>query len=310
MLISDSQLAISSVCRGFNYYVDPTSTAVLELGTLQYPYKSLAFVFVELLNFHANTARTINVYLKENTQNYIDLSFNYIINITSVTITSYSATSSSPSKATIIAGETNDPSQANITAYYSSSTIFNLLVSTALNTQKQIFSNPLLSSTELSYLSQKTQVIVIQRSAFSISNITLSSTFKDITSGYKFFFPIYLQDRSFRMTDIDSRTSGGILVTYDPMNVYLENIDIDYSRNSFGFTMIITCNYPEAYLYATLNATNVKYYYSQSRLVPLLTGKSFSASMPGTVNITGLEFNTYSTESDQISNFGYKVTPY
>ena len=36
ILISDSQLAISSVWRGFNYYVDPKSTAVNELGTLQY----------------------------------------------------------------------------------------------------------------------------------------------------------------------------------------------------------------------------------------------------------------------------------
>ena len=149
ILISDSQLAISSVWRSFNYYVDPTSTSVIELGTLQYPFKSLGFVFVELLNFHANTARTINVYLKENTQNYVDLSFNYIINITTVIISSYSSTSSTPSKATLVAGEVNDPTQANITAYYNNATIFNILLSTKLNKNKQIFSNSLLSETEL-----------------------------------------------------------------------------------------------------------------------------------------------------------------
>ena len=232
MLISDSQLAISSACRGFDYYVDPTSTAVIELGTLHYPFKSLGFVFVELLNFHANTARIINVYLKENTQNYVDLSFNYIINITTVTISSYSTTSSTPSKATIVAGEANNPTQANITAYYSNTTVFNILLSTKLNTSKQIFSNSLLSLTELSYLSQKAQVMIVHRSNFTIENIVLNSTFYNINSKYTFFFVVFLQNRNFRMANIDTRTSGGIVLSYDPMNLFLENIDIDYSNNN------------------------------------------------------------------------------
>ena len=187
VLISDSQLAISSVCRGFDYYVDPTSTEVIELGTLQYPFKSLGFVFVELLNFHANTARTINVHLKENTQNYVDLSFNYIINITTVTISSYSTTSNTTSKATIVAGEINDPTLANITAYYSNTTVFNILLSTKLNKNKQIFSNSLLSSTELNYLSKQSQVIIVHRSNFTIDNIVLNSAFSDIDSKYIYF---------------------------------------------------------------------------------------------------------------------------
>ena len=252
VLISDSQLAISSVCRGFDYYVDPTSTAVIELGTLQYPFKSLGFVFVELLNFHANTARTINVYLKETTKNYVDLSFNYTINITTVTISSYSTTSSTPSKATIVAGEANNPTQANITAYYSNTTVFNILLSTKLNTSKQIFSNSLLSLTELSYLSQKAQVMIVHRSNFTIENIVLNSTFYNINSKYTFFFVVFLQNRNFRMANIDTRTSGGIVLSYDPMNLFLENIDIDYSNNNWGFSVSIIWNYPEAYVDATI----------------------------------------------------------
>ena len=240
MLISYSQLAISSVCRGFDYYVDPTSTAVIELGTLQYPFKSLGFVFVELLNFHANTARTINVYLKENTQNYVDLSFNYIINITTVTISSYSTTSSNPSKATIVAGEINDPTQSNITAYYSNTTRFNILLSTKLNKDKQIFSNSQLGIAEYFYLSLNTQVMTVQRSNLTISNIVLNSTFNDINSKYSFFFMIYLQNRNLIMTNIDYRISGAIVLAYDPMNLYLENIDVDYSRNNCGFYIAIT----------------------------------------------------------------------
>ena len=235
MLISDSQLAISSVCRGFDYYVDPTSTAVIELGTLQYPFKSLGFVFVELLNFHANTPRIINVHLKENTQNYVDLNFNFIINITTITISPYSTTSSTPSKATIVAGEVNDPTQANITAYYSNTTVFNILLNTKLNKEKQIFSSSLLSWLELLYLPKQTQVFMVHKSNFTIDNIVLKSTFNDINSKYVFIFLIYLQNRNFRMTNIDTRTSGTIVYTSDPLNVFLENIDVDYSRNNCGF---------------------------------------------------------------------------
>ena len=267
VLISDSQLAISSVCRGFDYYVDPTSSAVIELGTLQYPFKSLGFVFVELLNFHANTERTINVHLRENTQNYVDLNFNYIINITTVTISSYSTTSSTPSKATIIAGEVNDPTQTNITAYYSNTTVFNILLNTKLNKDKQLFSSFLLSSTELLYLSKQTQVFMVHKSNFTIDNIVLKSTFNDINSKYVFIFLIYLQNRNFRMTNIDTRTSGTIVYTSDPLNVFLENIDVDYSRNNCGFFFRTSWNYPEAYKDSTINSTNMRFYYDSSTIL-------------------------------------------
>ena len=196
-------------------------------------------MFVELLNFHANTTRTINVHLKENTQSYIDLSFNYIINITTVTISSYSTTSNTTSKATIVAGEINDPTLANITAYYSNTTVFNILLSTKLNKNKQIFSNSLLRSIEFKYLSQQTQVIIVHRSNFTIDNIVLNSTFNDINSEYMFFFAVFLQNRNFRMTNIDTRTSGGIALSYDPVNIFLYNIDVDYLKITADFTFTI-----------------------------------------------------------------------
>ena len=311
VLISDSQLAISSVCRGFDYYVDPTSSAVIELGTLQYPFKSLGFLFVELLNFHANTARTINVHLKENTQNYVDLNFNFIINITTVTISPYSTTSSTPSKATIVAGEVNDPTQANITAYYSNTTVFNILLNTKLNKDKQLYLSPLLSSTELSYLSQQTQVVMIHKSNFTIDNIVLNSTFNDINSKYVFFFLIYLQNRNFRMTNIDTRTSGAIVYTNDPLNLFLENIDVDYTKNNCGFYTGMFWNYPEAYTDSTINSTNMRFYYSAGdTLVSASVWDPFSTSAPGTVTLTGIYFDIYSTVDKMAPSFGYSVTSF
>ena len=291
-------------------YVDPTSTAIIELGTLQYPFKSLGLVFVELLNFHANTARTINVHLKENTQNYVDLNFNYIINITKVTISSYSTTSSTPSKATIVAGEINDPTQANITAYYSSTTMFNILLSTKLNKDKQIFSNSLLSSTELSYLYQQTQVIIVHRSNFTIDNIVLNSTFNDINSKYNFFFAIYLQNRNFRMTNIDTYISGGIFESYDPMNLFLESINIDYSRNNRGFFIFLNWNYPDAFLEGVVNITNIKFYYSTGdRLVTTQIDQPLLIILSKTTYLNDIYYSIYSTLDNLKTSLGLGITP-
>ena len=308
VLISNSQYSISSVCRSFDYYVDPTSTAVIELGTLQYPFKSLGFVFVELLNFHANTERTINVYLKENTKNYIDLSFNYIINMTMVTISSYSITSRTPSKAIIVAGEVNDPTQGNITAYYSNTTVFNILLNTKLNKDKQLFSSLLLSSTELSYLSRQTQVVMVHKSNFTIDNIVLNSTFNDINSKYVFIFLIYLQNRNFRMTNVDTQTSGAIIYTSDPLNVFLENINIDYSRNNCGFFIGMFWNYPEAYTDSTINSTNMRFYYSAGdTLVSESVWFPFLLNAPGTVTLTKIYFDIYGTVDNLDPSLAYSV---
>ena len=173
VLISDSQFGISSFWRSFDYYVDPSSTSIVELGTKQFPYKSLALVFVELLNFHSNTARTINIFIKENTESYVDLGFNYIINMTSVNISPYSSTSSSPSKATIVGGEQNSPSQSNITAYFNNGTTFNILKSTQLRKSQQISSK--FSTSEINYLSLTSQVFWIQRTHFLINIIEYST---------------------------------------------------------------------------------------------------------------------------------------
>ena len=141
VLINDSQFSISPAWISFDYYVDPSSNSVIELGTRQYPFKHLGFVFVELLDFHSNSDRTINVYLRENTESYIDLSFNYIINITTVNILTYSISSNTPSMANVTAGEVNDPDQVNITAYFNNGTRFNILQSTKLRKTEKIFSN-------------------------------------------------------------------------------------------------------------------------------------------------------------------------
>ena len=292
--ITDSQYGITSVCRGFNYYVDPTSSSVVELGTKQFPYKSLALVFVELLNFHSNTNRTINVYLKENTTNYIDIDFNFVINMNTVNISPYSTTSSSPSKATILAGEANSPNQSNITAYFSSSTTFNILSSSELRKTQQILSNSNLSVSEITSLSLIGKVISVDRSNFIVTNITITSEFDNINSNYVFFYAVYLQNRNFNFTNVDFRTSGVLFNSFDPLNLYMYNIDIDYTKNSQGIDIQPVCNYPEAFTGGFINITNIKFYYANgTREIAQLIGPSIRYTGSAHYLVTGFYSATY-----------------
>ena len=88
--ISDEQLWSKPVWRSFNYYVDPSSTQIIELGTRAFPFKNIGLPFVEILNYHSHSTNNITVFIKENTKHNMLYNSNYVINITQVTVESYS----------------------------------------------------------------------------------------------------------------------------------------------------------------------------------------------------------------------------
>ena len=55
VLIEDGQLNLKSVWRSFEYYVDPLSTSMIELGTKEHPYRTIESVNLEIINFHSHT---------------------------------------------------------------------------------------------------------------------------------------------------------------------------------------------------------------------------------------------------------------
>jgi hypothetical protein len=87
--LNNTQTGNKAYCRGSKYYVNPDSTEVVELGSKKYPYKSISLVFVELLNYFSFLDMTVNIYVMENTTNYMILGHNYIINMTEVNIYTY-----------------------------------------------------------------------------------------------------------------------------------------------------------------------------------------------------------------------------
>ena len=125
VFIQDSQLRNLKLWRSLDYYVNPKSIEIVELGTKQYPFKNIALPFIEILNYHSHSSRTVNIYLMENTTNYLMQNTNYVINMTMVNIESYSLISNSPSRATIYGILSSIP-------IFSSTTITNIIVDSTL----------------------------------------------------------------------------------------------------------------------------------------------------------------------------------
>jgi len=73
-----------------NYYIDPSSTQIIELGTKAYPFKNIGLAFVEILNYHSHSENTVSVFLKEGLTHNVLVSSNYVINMTEVIVESYS----------------------------------------------------------------------------------------------------------------------------------------------------------------------------------------------------------------------------
>lgn len=92
IIIESSDLSIEKVCRIYSdtgeieYYVDPQSTQPLELGTYEYPYRSLKSANFEILNFFSHSDISVVIYI---TDAYVEDDTNVYINMTSVKVTAH-----------------------------------------------------------------------------------------------------------------------------------------------------------------------------------------------------------------------------
>ena len=102
--INDTQFDNRPFCRDFEYYVNPDSNSIIELGTINHPYKQITYAMIEILNYHSHTLRNITVYLMEYTRNELAIETAKIINITNINIKPYTLRSVDAEKAKIVGG--------------------------------------------------------------------------------------------------------------------------------------------------------------------------------------------------------------
>ncbi|CAI2373151.1 unnamed protein product [Moneuplotes crassus] len=95
VILSDDQLNLQSVCRNYGvdntslqYYVDPQSKQPIELGTLEFPYRSFKSVNFEIAKFFSHSNISVIIYTKDA---YIEDGTNRYLNLTSVSIVAHPA---------------------------------------------------------------------------------------------------------------------------------------------------------------------------------------------------------------------------
>ena len=284
--IKDPQLRDYELWRGMDYYVDPTSVKVLELGTQLYPFKNIALVFIEILNFHSHSDRNINIYLKENTTHYMTQTRNYIVNITQVNFDSYSDVLEEPGRAQIYGIDYDFP-------IFSPETVTNIIVDDTLNLEENL-NIPGLTENEQNQREAKDSVIYLIRSNLKMNNINVyRNPDTDVNKPTLFIKPLYLQDKSVTFTNVDFRVTGIIMETIDPMSLYAQNLYVDFYASMGGFLLLSHWNYPEANKTGVINVSGMVMEYSRDRIVGLKMGMVFHNG-GNDYTINNSSFTTYS----------------
>jgi hypothetical protein len=160
---------------------------MIELGTKEYPYRSFRAVSSEILNQFSHQDLNVTIYLKGGTKVYIEDDTTYFINISKVTITSYSDNPLSLERALIV--PTAIPQHG-----VSERAAFHLLNHTDLKVV-DILSQNSYSDSLLAKLSVSKVTIKISETSFSLIDVDVYREEIDYNSESLFMFPIFLQNR-------------------------------------------------------------------------------------------------------------------
>ena len=256
--INDSQFSVENVWRSPNFYVNPSSTSILEIGSIEHPYKSMKPLMSEILNHHSNQDKEISIYIKENTNMYLEDETNYIINITKVSLTSYSDSGSDPIMATLYPTKTVQSGENKKTA-------FSILQNTDLDLDKVIAESDM-TVAEIGRIQIGDVTILLLRSNFEMSNIEVKKEYSDSEIGSRFLLPVYLQDKLVNITNWSFNLSDRILYSLDPLNIHFENNFIDPYALTYGIASQTTWNYPEASTTWNIYVNNITMTFSSDQI--------------------------------------------
>ena len=246
----------------------------MELGTIDYPYKELSYAFIEILNYHSHTDRNLTVNLMEGTTIIFGLRQGNIVNMTNVDIAPYSLTSSEPAKATILIKD-------EIEIVKRPGTLFNVMKTFEQRLDEQIFNNSGITEEEKLRIEFNDYNILVQRSNFMMQNMNVISERADILNDVTFLSYAYIQQKTITLKNMHFNVSGTLSMTYDPLNMNLINIDVDYYRSVGGFDQQMFCNYPEAEHNTTIFADNVHFYYGKDRALSHVKKQMLRNQQPG-----------------------------
>ena len=188
MELRGDQISVGSACRDMEYFVDPESEEMVELGTLEYPYRTMKSVASEILNHLSHHQVEVTVYVKDV---YLQDRSLYFVNMTNVKITSHPEYVSSNRKAVITATEF-------VQSGISKKARFHLLKDTELPLLSIMNSNPF-SDYEKSVTAVLSSNAAI-RAGIEFNNIDIYREEVDYNKDILFLQAVFLQNLNFKLS--------------------------------------------------------------------------------------------------------------
>ena len=279
------------MCRPLDYYVNPDSEEIMELGTMQFPFRDINLVFTEIYNEHQHTDRVINVYVMEATDNYLPMDYIEILNVTQVNIDSYSQ---------------NDKYEAENINFK----IVDSIDDVSMNTSKSLFNviqnqfkgdfdTSRMTEGEINEITfQSYTVFLVYRSSVSLNHINIYSEFTNENVESLLIYTSYCFEKTQALLNMYMDIKGSVyLNTYATTNVYAENITLNMSQSTGGFWYESSCNFEGDLNLAEHVYKNI-YTFTDSQ-IPIITGVIVTAGNCNTTisNITIQVYISYKLSS-------------
>ena len=291
---SDSK--IIDVCRPYDYYVNPDSEETIELGTRQYPFKHINLVFIDIFNRLSNTDISVNIYVMENTYNYLPVDSIKLINITTVSIDSYSEYYPDDPKHALFIITDNEIDMLT------ERTLFNIIQNTTMNSldtsnMEQVETDEIVSSSDY--------VMIVNRCSLHINNVDIYSQITSASRYVDFFLPIHQFRNKVILTNMHFQVKGNVYYNnIASSSVLVENTTFDMYESTGGFIYISLCAYEGDLNLASLEFKNIHAYTSKENYL----AHGFILNR-GNANITvyNITIDVYILTSAQLKVIGYRL---
>ena len=259
--VAESDSRTIDICRPLSYYVNPNSTQNMELGTIDYPFRDINLVLVEIHNAHQHTGRNISIYIMEGTENYLPIDSIKILNVSRVNFDTYTQ------------NNLKDPKNVN---FVLSDVQMNISVSKGLF---NLIQNKTIGYSDTSRMDEIEQgeyhlhsnlVIRVHSSSISMSHVSVHSRFtRDFNIIFLYTSFWYQKTQRFNNMYIDVKGEF-YWNTYMTTDVHAQNLTFNTSQSTSGFWYATSCSFEGEMNLVEHYYSNI-IAYSDSR-VPLLFG--------------------------------------
>jgi hypothetical protein len=183
--VEDENSNIHKFCRSNEYYVNPESEEVIELGTFDYPFRSASLPFVEIFNYFSHSGKNVTINLAEGAVHKMNYEGHIILNTPLVTVQPYSPSGNpSTSKAHLLI-------KGDIQSVFSSFAKFNIIKNQNLKESVYTLSENVTMTERNAVLASSGMIFTVIISNFNIFNVTIKSK-KLCKIGVSFKFGVIL----------------------------------------------------------------------------------------------------------------------